>query len=81
MIDAVDTYYREYNANVHRGIYKIGEKATAAYEKAPGRRSPGSSTRPDSHEIVFTRNATEAINLVAYSWGRRRTSAAATPSS
>jgi cysteine desulfurase/selenocysteine lyase len=70
VIDAVDTYYREYNANVHRGIYEIGERATAAYEAA--RASVGRFINaPDSHEIVFTRNATEAINLVAYSWGRR----------
>jgi cysteine desulfurase/selenocysteine lyase len=70
VIDAVADYYREYNANVHRGIYTIGEKATAAYERA--RATVGRFVNaPDSHEIVFTRNATEAINLVAYSWGRR----------
>jgi cysteine desulfurase / selenocysteine lyase len=70
VIDAVDTYYSEYNANVHRGIYTIGEKATAAYERA--RATVGRFINaPDSHGIVFTRNATEAINLVAYSWGRR----------
>ena len=46
VIDAVADYYREYNANVHRGIYTIGEQATAAYEAARARRSPGSSTRP-----------------------------------
>jgi cysteine desulfurase/selenocysteine lyase len=70
VIDAVADYYREYNANVHRGIYTIGEKATAAYERA--RATVGRFINAsDSHEIVFTRNATEAINLVAYSWGRR----------
>jgi cysteine desulfurase/selenocysteine lyase len=70
VIDAVADYYREYNANVHRGIYTIGEKATAAYERA--RATVGRFINaPDSHEVVFTRNATEAINLVAYSWGRR----------
>jgi cysteine desulfurase/selenocysteine lyase len=70
VIEALDTYYREYNANVHRGIYEIGERATAAYENA--RKSVARFINaPDSHEIVFTRNATEAINLVAYSWGRR----------
>ena len=73
VIHAVDTYYREYNANVHRGIYTIGERATAAYERA--RAIVGRFIdAPDSHEIVFTRNATEAINLVAYSWGRRNIS-------
>ena len=70
VIDAVTDYYREYNANVHRGIYTIGEKATAAYEAA--RVKVGRFINaPDSHEVIFTRNATEAINLVAYSWGRR----------
>jgi cysteine desulfurase/selenocysteine lyase len=70
VIDAVADYYREYNANVHRGIYTIGEKATAAYERARATVARFINA-PDSHEIVFTRNATEAINLVAYSWGRR----------
>jgi cysteine desulfurase/selenocysteine lyase len=70
VIDAVDRYYREYNANVHRGIYSIGEESTAANERA--RVHVGRFINaPDSHEIIFTRNATEAINLVAYSWGRR----------
>jgi cysteine desulfurase/selenocysteine lyase len=69
VLEAIDRYYRDYNANVHRGIYTIGEEATAAYERARvlvGR----FINAPDSHEIIFTRNATEAINLVAYSWGR-----------
>ena len=70
VLEAMDTYYREYNANVHRGIYTIGEKATAAYEQARARAARFINA-PDSHEVVFTRNATEAINLVAYSWGRR----------
>jgi cysteine desulfurase/selenocysteine lyase len=70
VIDAVADYYRQYNANVHRGIYEIGEQATAAYEAA--RATVGRFINaPDSHEIVFTRNATEAINLVANRWGRR----------
>ena len=70
VIEALDTYYREYNANVHRGIYEIGERATAAYEGARAKvaRFIGAS---DPHQVIFTRNATEAINLVAYSWGRR----------
>jgi cysteine desulfurase / selenocysteine lyase len=70
VIDALDDYYREYNANVHRGIYTIGEKATTEYERARARVARFINA-PDAHEIVFTRNATEAINLVAYSWGRR----------
>jgi cysteine desulfurase/selenocysteine lyase len=70
VLEAVDRYYRDYNANVHRGIYTIGEEATAAYERARVQVARFINA-PDSHEIVFTRNATEAINLVAYSWGRR----------
>ena len=64
VIDAVDRYYREYNANVHRGIYTIGEESTAAYERARVQVARFINA-PDSHEIVFTRNATEAINLVS----------------
>jgi cysteine desulfurase/selenocysteine lyase len=70
VIEAMDTYYREYNANVHRGIYEIGERSTAAYERARAQVARFVNA-PDAHEVVFTRNATEAINLVAYSWGRR----------
>jgi cysteine desulfurase / selenocysteine lyase len=73
VLDAIDEYYREYNANVHRGIYTIGEKATAHYERARATVARFINA-PDSHEVVFTRNATEAINLVAYSWGRRNIS-------
>ncbi len=70
MLEAIDTYYREYNANVHRGIYTIGEKATAEYEEARAKVARFIGVA-DAHEIVFARNATEAINLVAYSWGRK----------
>jgi cysteine desulfurase/selenocysteine lyase len=70
VLDTLNLFYREYNANVHRGIYDIGERATAAYEAARVRVGRFINA-PDAHEIVFTRNATEAINLVAYSWGRR----------
>jgi cysteine desulfurase / selenocysteine lyase len=70
VIDALDAYYREYTANVHRGIYEIGEHATASYEAARASVAKFINA-PDAHEVVFTRNATEAINLVAYSWGRR----------
>lgn len=68
--EAVNAYLTQYSANVHRGIYQIGEEATAAYE-----RSRVTIARfinaPDAHEVVMVRNASEAINLVAYSWGRR----------
>ena len=70
VIDAVDGYNSRYSANVHRGIYSIGEEATAAYE---GARTAVARfiNAADRHEIVFVRNATEAINLVAYTWGRQ----------
>ena len=70
VIEAVDAYQRRYSANVHRGIYTIGEEATAAYEGAR-QKVAAFLNAPDSREIVFVRNATEAINLVAYAWGRR----------
>ena len=69
VIAALDAYYREYTANVHRGIYEIGERATASYEAARASVAKFINA-PDAHEVIFTRNATEAINLVAYSWGR-----------
>ena len=70
VIEAVDAYQRRYSANVHRGIYTIGEEATAAYEAA--RQAVARFINaPDPAEIVFVRNATEAINLVAHTWGRR----------
>jgi cysteine desulfurase/selenocysteine lyase len=70
VIEAMDRYYRAYNANVHRGIYEISEKATAAYEGARAQVARLVNA-PSEREIVWVRNATEAINLVAYSWGRR----------
>jgi cysteine desulfurase/selenocysteine lyase len=70
VIEAMDAYYRSYNANVHRGIYEISEKATAAYEGAREQVARFINA-PSGREIVWARNATEAVNLVAYSWGRR----------
>ena len=70
VIDAVDGYNGVYSANIHRGIYEIAERATGAYEGA--RASVARLINaPEASEIVFVRNATEAINLVANSWGRR----------
>ncbi|GLJ36834.1 hypothetical protein SUGI_0743170 [Cryptomeria japonica] len=68
VIDAVRKYYEVYNANVHRGIHFLSEKATSEYELAR-RKVANFINASSSEEIVFTRNATEAINLVAYSWG------------
>ena len=70
VIEAVDGYNREYSANIHRGIYEMAERATGAYEGTRAKIA-GLINAPDPREIVFVRNATEAINLVAYSWGRR----------
>jgi len=69
VIDAIAKYYREYNANIHRGIHKLAEEATLAHEEARGKVAKFINAKR-TEEIVFTRNATEAINLVAYSWGR-----------
>jgi cysteine desulfurase / selenocysteine lyase len=70
VIQALDEYYRNYNANIHRGIHTLSEKATAAYENAR-RLVAGFINAPEVEEIIFTRNTTESINLVAYGWGRK----------
>jgi cysteine desulfurase/selenocysteine lyase len=67
VIEAMDAYYREYRASVHRGVYPIAALATEAYEGARVKVAEFAGSTPG--ETVFTRNATEAINLVAYSWG------------
>src|SRR6266498_3617268 len=69
VLAAMDDFYTRYNANIHRGIYAIAEQATAAYEDAR-RRVAGFVHAASPREIVFTRNSTEALNLVAHSWGR-----------
>src|SRR6266704_2324606 len=68
VIDAMSTYYRTYHANVHRGVYQISEEATAAMEKARVKVARFINAR-QSKQIIFTRNTTESINLVSYSWG------------
>jgi cysteine desulfurase/selenocysteine lyase len=69
VIDAMDEYYRRSHANVHRGVHVLSEEATDLYEAARKKvaRFIGAKS---SREVIWTRNATEAINLVAYSWGR-----------
>jgi len=69
VIESMTDYYRRYNANPHRGVYAISEEATAAYESARQKVATFIQA-PSPKEIVFTRNVTEAINLVRYSWGR-----------
>ena len=69
VIDAMNSFYREKNSNIHRGVHTLAEISTADYEGARGRIAKfiGASK---AKEIVFTKNATEAFNLVSYSWGR-----------
>ncbi|MCE7885224.1 MAG: aminotransferase class V-fold PLP-dependent enzyme [Actinobacteria bacterium ATB1] len=69
VIEAMDTYYRTYHSNIHRGAHTLGEEATAAYDGARAKvaRFIGS---PSVDQVVFTKNVTEALNLVAYAWGR-----------
>ncbi len=69
VIEAMNDYYRAYNANVHRGIHRLSEEATAAYEGARDRIAKFINA-PDPAGVIFVRNTTEALNLVAYSWGR-----------
>ncbi|GJM05365.1 MAG: cysteine desulfurase [marine bacterium B5-7] len=69
VIEALDTYYRESNSNIHRGVHTLSEKATAIYEKARGKVKDYINA-DSTKEIVFVRGATEAINLVAQSFGR-----------
>jgi len=71
VIEAEADVYRRYNANVHRAIHTLGEEATAAYETARAKVAAFIGA-PDPRGVVFLRNATEAINLVAWAWGRRR---------
>ncbi|MDX6660211.1 MAG: cysteine desulfurase / selenocysteine lyase [Solirubrobacteraceae bacterium] len=73
VIDAMDHYYRHSNANVHRGVYRLAQEATDLFEGARARVAAFAGA--DAATTIFTRNATEAINLVAYAWGRERVGA------
>src|ERR687893_626284 len=68
VLDAIRDFYETSYGNVHRGVYTLSERSTAAYE-GPRGKVAAFVNAPSSREIVFTRNATEAINLVAYAWG------------
>lgn len=70
VVAAMDRYYREYNANIHRGVYKLSEDATTAYEGAREKIRAFLNAR-STREIIYTSGTTESINLVAYSWGRK----------
>jgi cysteine desulfurase/selenocysteine lyase len=68
VIDALADHLQSHNANVHRGVYALAQEADAAYETARGKVAAFVGARPET--TIFTKNVTEAINLVAYSWGR-----------
>lgn len=70
VLDAIERYYRVSNANVHRGVHTLAEEATAAYE-ACRQRVARFLHAPDPRGVIILRNATEALNLVARSWGAR----------
>lgn len=73
VLDAMDAYYRETNANVHRGVYELAAEATSRYEA--GRDAVARLVGAPRDTVVFTKNASEAINLVAWAWGVRNLTA------
>jgi len=70
VIDALCDYYKNYCVNIFRGVYTLSEEATAKYEAARAKIGKFIASNNPS-EVIFTRNATESINLVAYAWGRQ----------
>ena len=68
VLDAMRTFYETSYGNVHRGVYTLSERATAGFEGARSKLA-GFVNAPSEREVIFTRSATEAINLVAYAWG------------
>jgi cysteine desulfurase/selenocysteine lyase len=71
VIDALVNYYENYNANIHRGLHKLAEEATTAYEDSRAKMGRFIKSPAGARSIVFTRNCTEALNLVANAYGRR----------
>ena len=69
VIEAMDAFYRQSNANIHRGIHTLAEEATAMYETAREKIARFINA-PSPKQIIYTRNTTESINLVAYTWAR-----------
>ena len=69
VIEAMDSYYRRSNANIHRGVHTLAEEATFMYEQARVKIAKFINA-PSAHQVIYTRNTTESINLVAYSWAR-----------
>ena len=70
VLDAMERYYETCNANVHRGVYSIAAEATEAYETARLKVKRFINAASE-REVIFAKNATEGLNLVAYSWGAR----------
>ena len=69
VIDAITDYYRNHNANIHRAVYALAEESTEAYENARDKIANFVNVK-NRQELIFVRGTTEAINLVAYAWGR-----------
>jgi len=69
VIDAMNDFYRHSNANIHRGVHTLAEESTAIYEAAREKIATFINS-PSARQIIYTRNTTESINLVAYSWAR-----------
>lgn len=69
VLEAMESFYRTSNANIHRGVHTLAEEATAAYEDAR-RAVAGFIGAPNPRQVIYTRNTTESINLVAQTWGR-----------
>lgn len=70
VIDAISNYYKNHNSNIHRGVHQLAEEATIQYESTREKVRKFINARSQD-EIIFTRNTTEAINLIAYSWGSK----------
>jgi cysteine desulfurase/selenocysteine lyase len=68
VIDSITDFYTNYNSNIHRAVYQLAEEATALYERSREKIANFINVRPE--EIIFTRNTTESINLIAHSWAR-----------
>jgi cysteine desulfurase/selenocysteine lyase len=68
VIESITDFYTNYNSNIHRAVYQLAEEATALYEQSREKIANFINVRPE--EIIFTRNTTESINLIAHSWAR-----------
>ena len=69
VIDAISDYYMNYNSNIHRAVYQVAEESTREYEQTRQKVAKFINAK-SVEEIIFTRNTTESINLLSYSWGR-----------